>query len=162
MISEDQARAIALLVSQVRPEWLQSSIVTLIGRQARDADPAVVTVALLLAARDEETRTPGRALAVNGPVWARACQALQTHQVQQPARPPMRGEECRTHPGQWARGCTACATDDAVRAAQEAQQAACAHETAQPVTYTARGPRGRQIDAWHCPECDLINDTDPR
>ena len=158
------ASAIAALVALLRPDWGQAGMVTLIEREAASSDPATVVLALLLGARDPQTRTPRRCLVTNGPVWQQACQLLRPAVAGHPDRPPKRDEECRTHPGQWAGSCPACATDRAIDAAVGEQQARCLHEEARAVTYARRGPRQAavQVEAWHCPDCDLITDTDPR
>ena len=62
-----EAEQIAAAICQLRPDWLQSSLVTLMGRQqhraARD-----VALALVWLAYDPETKTPGR-LETAGPHW---------------------------------------------------------------------------------------------
>lgn len=168
MITETTARAIAHLVSTVKPAWLYASLVSLLGRRAQDADPAVVAVSLLLAAQDPETRSPGRALDTRSPSWRQATELLgAAAAARRPSRPPRAGEACPRHPARFADDCPDCAVDEAQRARQTREVAACRHENASAMEYTPRGLRGRQngtqrVTAWHCPDCDLLTDTDPR
>jgi len=66
-MNHNEAEVIAAAVAIIRPDWLQSSLVTLMGKYkhkpARD-----VALALVWIAYDPETTSPGR-LDVPGPWW---------------------------------------------------------------------------------------------
>lgn len=78
MISREDARRIAETASMIRPDWLVSSLVTLLA-EFRSRNPRDVHLALIWIAYDPETRTPAR-LREDGPWW---------HLEHQPGPPPL-------------------------------------------------------------------------
>ena len=96
-----EAEQIASAISIIRPDWLQSSIVTLLGkhqhRPARDAMLALVWIAY-----DPETTSPGR-INADGPWWgaARLAGATPTtaspppYERPTPSEPPATREQIR-------------------------------------------------------------------
>lgn len=68
-ISQDQARALALVINGIRPDWDAAGIYTAIGRAKDMGDIAEVALAAIKAAQLETNRTPA-VIAMQGPHWS--------------------------------------------------------------------------------------------
>lgn len=95
-----EAEQIATAICIIRPDWLQSSIVTMLGnhqhRPARD-----VMLALVWCAYDPETKAPGR-INADGPWWQTTRLAGTTtanvpppYERPKPTEPPATREQIR-------------------------------------------------------------------
>jgi hypothetical protein len=90
------------------PTWPVASLRTLLARhELANKSRRDVAVALAWVACEAETTTPARVIE-SGPWW-RAANV--EHPDRTIRRPPMKSEECRTHPGEYRDFCRCCVSD---------------------------------------------------
>lgn len=98
--TEQQARALAYLLHEVRPDWGIDATVKVIGKHLDHAgDLGALVVAAMSAARDPQTLTPGRIFQI-GAFWPADVQSCLP-------RPPA----CEDHPTFEAPTCRCCWAD---------------------------------------------------
>lgn len=100
MITENQAKALATLLHELRPRWSTPAMLKLLEKNAQHPAPfADITVAAVNAARDHKVETPG-AIFIDQRFWPDTIKAVL------PKPPP-----CPDHVGQYAHNCICCAAD---------------------------------------------------
>lgn len=109
-MNDYEAERIAAAINVLRPDWPTRSLITLLGRPQLASRPRRdVLVALAWVAAEPNTANPGRVLEA-GPWWKAAAAGEPTASTRYPAKAGS-PDECRTHPGEWANTCRACAGD---------------------------------------------------
>lgn len=108
-IDDQQIRAIAFLAARCRPTgskpWDEAGIAANL-RKIAHVDSAEVIIATIRAATNRKADTPGVIPNMTGEHWRERVTE------RQPARPPRREDECKTHAGQWADSCGGCRVGD--------------------------------------------------
>lgn len=106
MVSEQQGRAVAFLLNQLRPDWPERSILSLLEKH-QDVDLGALIIAATTKAREPTCRTPAPIFAA-GPHWP----ANTAANLPRPAY-------CPTHTGQPAHNCGSCRADRIAQPPQE-------------------------------------------
>ena len=100
MITENQAKALAVILHEIRPRWSTPAMLKLLEKNAQHPAPfADITVAAVNAARDHKVETPG-AIFIDQRFWPAETKSLM------PKPPP-----CEQHIGQDAHNCRSCHGD---------------------------------------------------
>lgn len=100
MITENQAKALANLLHEIRPRWSTPAMLKLLEKNAQHPAPfADITVAAVNAARDHKVETPG-AIFIDQRFWP-----AETKQLM-PKPPP-----CPDHVGEPSHACRCCKAD---------------------------------------------------
>lgn len=86
LLTEHQARALAFLLNQMRPDWPVQSLLTLFGKHREVPSLGAVMIAATTKALDPSCKTPAP-IFTTGPHWPAE------HRDQLP-----RGPRCTTHP----------------------------------------------------------------
>lgn len=97
-ITEQQGRAVAFLLHELRPDWGIASLVSLIGKHA-ETDLGALTVAAVTKAMEPTCQTPGP-IFHPGPHWPAAAKAEAPKPV-----------PCPDHVGENAHNCRCCWAD---------------------------------------------------
>ena len=98
-ITEPQARALAYLLHEIRPDWGITSLLSLIDKHKDAVDVGPLILAATTKALEPTCKTPGP-IWIPGPHWIGKTKA---------ALP--RPEPCRLHIGEQAHNCRCCAAD---------------------------------------------------
>lgn len=110
-VTKDQAESLTALALACRPHgarhWDGPGILAAIGK-VKHLALADVAAAVIRAAADRTVETPGVIANPKSPCWR---ERIADPSTKPTFRPPMKAEECRTHAGQWADSCSACAAD---------------------------------------------------
>ncbi len=108
-VTKDQAHVLATLAVACRPHgapnWDAAGVVAAIAK-VHHVGLADVAMAVIRAAADRDAKTPGVIAATTSIHWA---EKVAERAPRFPARAGI--DECRTHPGEHADGCRACAAD---------------------------------------------------
>lgn len=100
MITENQAKALAVILHEIRPRWSTPAMLKLLEKNAHHPAPfADITVAAVNAARDPKVETPG-AIFIDQRFWP-----AETKQLM-PKPPP-----CPDHVGEPSHACRCCKAD---------------------------------------------------
>ena len=113
-----QARPLAALVHQLRPEWDERGVLTALERCA-GRNPLDVAMAAIRAAADLGAHTPG-VIPTDGPHWRERLSETRS------PRNPLPHEECDSHPGQFRLSCSGCSANR--KAKREADREAAHHQ----------------------------------
>ena len=108
-VTKDQAHVLATLAVACRPHgapnWDAAGVVAAIAK-VHHVGLADVAMAVIRAAADRDAKTPGVIAATTSIHWS---ERITERAPRFPARAGI--DECRTHPGEHADGCRACAAD---------------------------------------------------
>jgi hypothetical protein len=108
-VTKDQAQMLATLAVACRPHgaphWDAAGVVAAIAK-VHHVGLADVMMAVIRAAADRDAKTPGVIAATTSIHWS---ERVTERAPRFPARAGI--DECRTHPGEHADGCRACAAD---------------------------------------------------
>lgn len=98
-ITDQQGRAVAYLLHEIRPDWPVASLVSLIGKHSDTVSLGALTIAAATKALERTCQTPGP-IFHPGPHWPASVRA------QLPKPPP-----CEDHIGQEGYSCRSCHAD---------------------------------------------------